>query len=61
MISLPRNLILAYVLTWAIHLVYLIFLALKARRLRREEADLDLMQSSEIARKADAPARPRGA
>jgi CcmD family protein len=43
-LSMPRNLILAYAIAWIIHLCYLIFLGLKSRRLRREEAELDAAQ-----------------
>ena len=45
-LSMPRNLILAYAITWLIHLCYLAFLGLRSRRLRKEEAELDALQSS---------------
>ena len=32
---MPRNLILAYLATWMIHLIYILFLFRKHRRLRR--------------------------
>lgn len=35
-----RNLVLAYIATWAIHSCYLIFLGVKARNLRKEEDEL---------------------
>ena len=35
----PKNLILAYVATWVIHIVYLTFLGFKSRRLSREERE----------------------
>ena len=38
---MPRNLIIAYCATWLIHAGYWTFLALKARRLRREARELD--------------------
>ena len=40
-LSMPRNLILAYAITWLIHLCYLAFLGVKSRRLRKEEVQLD--------------------
>ena len=60
MLFLPRNLILAYAFTWLVHLCYLAFLALKSRRLRREEAELDRMQTPREA-KREVPAQDRGA
>jgi CcmD family protein len=33
---MPRNLILAYVATWTIHGLYILFLVRKFRRLRRK-------------------------
>jgi hypothetical protein len=35
-----RNLVLAYVATWVIHIAYLAFLAFKSRHLSREEREL---------------------
>ena len=60
MLFLPRNLILAYAFTWLVHLCYLAFLTLKSRRLRREEAELDRMQTSRKANR-EVPAQNRGA
>jgi hypothetical protein len=36
----PRNLILAYVATWVIHIAYLTYLGFKSRHLSREEREL---------------------
>ena len=45
-LSMPRNLILAYAITWLIHLCYLGFLGVKSKRLRKEEAELDAASPS---------------
>lgn len=37
---MPRNLILAYIATWAIHGVYFVFLWRRHQRLKREQAAL---------------------
>jgi hypothetical protein len=42
---MPRNLILAFLATWAIHGGYLLLLTLRAARLRREYEDLKRQRS----------------